>query len=98
MHAQLIKAEVFCTHYHAEVGFIHTLHDSGLIELVIVDDTPFIQEDELHKLEKIVRMHYELHINVEGIETVINLLDKIEDMQQQMNILRNRLGLYEESY
>lgn len=95
MHAQLIKAEVFCTHYHAEVSFIHTLHDSGLIDLVVVDNTPFIQEDELQKLETIVRMHYDLHINVEGIETIINLLDKMENMQQQMLVLRNRLGLYE---
>lgn len=96
MQSQLINAEVICTHYHTEVNFIHQLHDSGLVNLVAIDDTLFIHEDELHNLEKIVRMHYQLHINVEGIETIIHLLNKMESMQQQMTVLRTRLGLYEE--
>jgi hypothetical protein len=93
--AHLIKADVFCTHYNAEFTFIHSLHQSGLIEIVTIDETPFIQEDDLQKLEKIVRMHYDLHINVEGIETIINLLNRLENMQQEMAALRNRLGIYE---
>ena len=96
MQSHLIQAELFCTHYHAEVSFINKLHDSGLIELIVVDNTPFIQEDDLQKLEKIVRVHYNLQINVEGIETIIHLLDKVENMQQQMAVLRGRLGLYEQ--
>src|SRR3954462_2312134 len=93
--AHLIAADVFCTHYNAEFTFISSLHQSGLIEIVTVDETPFIQEDDLQKLEKIIRLHYDLHINVEGIETVINLLSRIETMQQEMSTLRNRLGIYE---
>jgi len=96
MQSHLIQAELFCTHYHAEVSFINQLHDSGLIEIVMVENTPFIQEDDLQKLEKIVRLHYNLQINVEGIETIIHLLDKVENMQQQMAVLRSRLGLYEQ--
>ncbi len=93
--AQLIATEIFCTHYQAEVSFVRTLHQSGLIELVVVDETEFIPEDELQKLEKLVRLHYDLHINVEGIETINHLLSKIEIMQQEMLGLRNRLSIYE---
>ena len=96
MQAQLIKAEIFCTHYHAEVSFINSLHESGIINLIVVDETPFIQEDDLQKLEKMVRLHYDLHINAEGIETIFNLLDKLENMQQQLLVMRNRLSLYEQ--
>ena len=91
----LIAADVFCTHYNAEFTFISSLHQSGLIEIVTVNDTPFIQEDDLQRLEKIVRMHYDLHINVEGIETIIHLLNRLENMQQEMASLRGRLGIYE---
>ena len=94
---QLIAAEVVCTHYNAEFTFIHALQESGLIDVVKIDDTDFIQEDDLQKLEKIVHMHYGLHINVEGIETVIHLLNKLENMQREVAVLRNRLGLYEEN-
>jgi hypothetical protein len=92
---QLIPADIFCAHYHAEVSFMHSLHESGLVELVTVDETEFIREDDLRKLEKILRLHYDLQINVEGIETIINLLSRVEDMQQQISGLRSRLSLYE---
>ena len=93
--AHLIKADVFCTHYNAEFTFINALHQNGLIEIITVEETPFIQEDDLQKLEKIVRLHYDLHINIEGIETILELLTRVENMQQEMAVLRNRLGLYE---
>ncbi|HWB25825.1 MAG TPA: chaperone modulator CbpM [Chitinophagaceae bacterium] len=95
MQAQLIAANTFCAHYHAEVSFIHSLHESGLIELITVDETEFIQEDDLQKLERLTRLHYELQINTAGIETIVHLLDKLEIMQQEIAGLRNRLGLYE---
>ena len=92
---QLIPAEVFCTHYHTEFTFINSLYQSGLIEIVTVDETAYIQPDDLQKLEKIIHLHYDLEINIEGIETIINLLDRIENMQHEFVALQNRLGLYE---
>jgi len=92
---QLIAAEVFCTHYNAEITFIRSLQQSGLIEIITVNEAPFIQEDDLQKLEKIMRLHYDLHINIEGIETILELLTRVETMQQEMAVLRGRLGIYE---
>jgi hypothetical protein len=50
----------------------------------------------LHILEKIVRLYYDLDINIEGIDAVINLLQRMEDMQHEIVLLKNRLRLYEE--
>ena len=93
--AHLIAADEFCVHYHVEVSFIYSLHDSGLVELIVIDEQHFIQEDDLQKMEKLVRLHYELNINLEGIETIVHLLDKVENLQQEMAVLRTRLYLYE---
>lgn len=93
--AHLIAADEFCMHYHAEVSFIHSLHDSGLVELILINEQHFIQEDDLQKMEKLVRLHYDLNINLEGIETIVHLLDKVESLQQEMAVLRTRLYLYE---
>jgi hypothetical protein len=43
-----------------------------------------------------VRLHHDLHINMEGIASVLHLLDKMAAMQSELDMLRNRLGLYEE--
>ncbi|MEP6582730.1 MAG: chaperone modulator CbpM [Ginsengibacter sp.] len=87
----LIPAKDFCLHHNIEYSFISTLQNSGLINVTSVKRSTYIHIDELHKLEKFVRLHYDLDINVEGIETINHLLDKIEDMQSEIVRLRNSL-------
>jgi hypothetical protein len=65
------------------------LEDSGLIRVTAVEHTSYIPLDEIQKLEKFVRLHYDLEINIEGIETISYLLEKIEDMQKEILNLKN---------
>ena len=65
------------------------------MEVVVVEQTEYIPLTQLEQLEKIVRLYYDLDINMEGIETIIHLLDRIDRMQEEINELRNRLRLYE---
>jgi len=51
----------------------------------------------LPKLEQIVRLHQELNINSEGIDAIINLLKRIENMQNEIIELRNKLNFHEEN-
>lgn len=92
---QLIPIEVFCTSHQIELSFIRSLHESGLIRITIVEENSFVDTAQLEQLEKIVRLYFEMDINVEGIETIIHLLQKISTMQQQITVLKNRLSLYE---
>ena len=48
-----------------------------------------------HQIEKIIRMHQELEINLEGVAVVLNLLVKISNMQNELKVAKNRLLLYE---
>lgn len=92
----LISANDFCTHYNIEFSFITTLNDYGLIEIMVVDDNRFIHTTDIEKLERIIRLHYDLDINIEGIEAITHLLNRLEHMQQELTMLKNRLGLYEQ--
>jgi hypothetical protein len=65
------------------------LEDSGLIRVTSVEQSSYISSDELEKLEKFVRMHYELDINIEGIETINHLLEKIDLLQKEILQLRS---------
>ena len=46
-------------------------------------------------LEKIVRLHNELNVNLEGIDVVFNLLEKERKLRKELNAVKNRLRLYE---
>ena len=39
-------------------------------------------------------MHYELGINLEGIDAIANLLEQIATLQQELMITRNRLDTF----
>jgi len=93
----MIVLDEFCTSHQVEVSFVRTLEEHGLIETIIVNETLYIQENELSKLEQIVRLHQELNINSEGADAIINLLKRIENMQNEITVLRNKLSFYEEN-
>ena len=86
----LIRAKDFCIHHNIEFSFISNLESSGLVRLTSVKRTSYIPVDEIPKLEKFVRLYYELDINIEGIETIDYLLERIEEMQKEILHLRNR--------
>ena len=91
----LIAVDEFCANHNIEISFISSLQKNGLIEITTVKETGFIDPNQLLQLEKIVRLYYELDINLEGIETINYLLQRINSMQNEIIVLRNRLRLYE---
>ncbi len=92
---EMIPAEEFCIHHNIETSFIYSLKESGLIEVATVEEKTYVPVNQLHNLEKLVRFYYELDINLEGIETITYLLQRMNDMQQKIVQLSNRLSLYE---
>ena len=91
-----ISADEFCIHHQVEMTFIHALKDEGLIEVVLLDEKLCVPLQQLPKLEKMARLYYDMDINIEGIESITHLLNEIEEMQQQITHLNNRLRLYED--
>ena len=89
---ELIPVKDFCIHHNIEYSFISSLEDSGLINITSVKRSSFIHVDDLHKLEKFVRLHYDLDINMEGIEAINFLLERVQNMQDEIAHLRSRLN------
>ena len=87
----LIPGKDFCIYHNIEYSFISSLEDSGLISVTSIEHSRYIPADELEKLEKFVRLHYDLDINVEGIETITHLLEKIGELQKQILQLKNNV-------
>jgi len=91
----LILAEDFCSHYNVGISFINSLREFGLIEITSIEEAYYIPHNELKKLEQLARLHYDLDINLEGIDAINHLLQKVTDLQAEITNLKNRLRLYE---
>jgi hypothetical protein len=92
----IIVLDEFCASHQVEISFVRSLEEYGLVQTIIVNETLCVPGNELSKLEQIVRLHQELNINSEGIDVIINLLQRIENMQKEINGLRSKLNFYEE--
>lgn len=92
-----IAVDEFCNSWNIELSFIDSLQETGLIEIVKIRETACIDISQLQQLEKLIRFYYELGINLEGIETILHLLQRIDAMHDEINGLRNKLRLYEKT-
>jgi hypothetical protein len=91
-----IPLETLCSHYNVELSFFYNLNEIGLIEIQIVEQIQYIHQDSIYEIEKMIRMHQELDVNLEGIDVVFNLLQKIDSLKKELSAVRNRLRLYED--
>ena len=91
----IIIVNEFCVHHNVELDFIYALNNSGLIEITVSEDRLYMPEAQLANLEKMVRLYYEMDINLEGIETITHLLNHMNEMQNEIATLKSRLNLYE---
>lgn len=92
----LISIQQFCAHYEIPVTFINELHEYELIEIIVTKDKNYLKEAQIERIEKMIRLHYDLKINLEGIHVIDNLLDRLEKLQSKITTLNNRLKLYED--
>ena len=80
--------------YQVEETFLNQLESSGLIEIVIEEDDRYIEYDYLQEIEQFVRWHYELEINMEGIEALHHMLQQVQQLQDDVERLRGELSFY----
>ena len=91
---ELVPVEVFCSTYHVQTTLIDSLEESGLVEVTVMHERRYIAFAQLERAEKMLRLHEDLGINVEGIEAIVDMLERMEKLQAEMTQLRNRLRRY----
>lgn len=91
----LIPVIQLCSHYEVKVSFFNELNEVGLIEITTIKQVSYLHQDKISDLEKMIRIHHELKVNTEGIDIVFNLLRKVDDLQDELTTIQNRLRLYE---
>lgn len=97
MQTDLIVVTEYCRICRIDPSFLLMLGKGGLIEIATVEGERYFPATQLYDVEKYTRMYYDLSINVEGIDAIHHLLDKIQSMQQEIKHLKSKLRVYETS-
>ena len=92
----LISIQQFCTHYKVPVTFINALHEYELIEIIVTRNGNYLKITQLNEVEKMMRLHYDLNINLEGIDVIYSLLKQVALLQNEITLLNNKLKFYED--
>ena len=93
---EFIELEVFCRHYNVAPAFVNSMREFGLIEIMLINEAECIPLNQLSEAEKLVRLYNDLEINTEGIDVVIQLLDRINKLNNEIIMLRHKLSIYED--
>lgn len=91
-----ISIRQLCTHYKIPTTFMDALEDYELIEIVRTKNVKYLNKSKISEVEKMIRLHYDLDINLEGIDAIYNLLRQVEALQNRITELNNRLRFYED--
>jgi hypothetical protein len=70
------------------------LQEIGLIDIRTEGGERCLQFAQLPDVERYSRMYYDLSINIEGIDAIHHLLERMESMQQEIYSLHSRLRLF----
>lgn len=83
-----ISIEQCCIHYSIDTSFVQQLNEHGLIKLNRSGKRIFIAYEQLADLEKFIHLHYELEINMAGLEAIRHLLTRMESLQNEVKRLQ----------
>ena len=92
---ELYAITEYCIVHEIDPSFIQSLKDEGLIALVQKDKNNYVEEEQLERLEIFTRWHVQMGINTEGIDAMWNLVDRLKQVQNELQTLRQRLSIYE---
>jgi|TARA_R110000765_G_C18851182_1_gene598955 hypothetical protein len=91
----LISIAQFCEHYTIPATFIDELKEYELIEIIVSENNDYIKITEITEVEKMIRLHYDLNINLEGVDVIYNLLNQVDSLKKELTDLQNKLSFYE---
>lgn len=90
MNQRLSRSEIISI-YNIEIHFFDELTSVGLLQVEHEQDETYLDLDHLSNLERFANMHYDLDINVPGIEVIERLLQQMKTLEAENHRLRLHL-------
>ena len=77
-----ISREELVKLYNIEISFFDSLEEAGLVKTLQDNEVKYLLYEELPAFEKFTNWHYDLEINLPGLEVIHRLLNKLEKLQE----------------
>jgi len=84
----------FCEFHNIPKSFIISLSEFELIALIKKENKQYIKERELATVERLMRLHFELDVNFEGLDVINNLMEQINTLQKTLQEAQNKIDFY----
>ncbi|WP_234110903.1 chaperone modulator CbpM [Chryseobacterium sp. R2A-55] len=91
--SERISREELVKIYDIEITFFDSLEEAGLLKTETENDVKYLLYEELPALERFANWHYDLDVNLPGLEVIHHLLEKMERLSQENRRLM-RLSTY----
>ena len=96
--SEKISREELVKIYNIEITFFDELVDYGLLHIQIENNIQYLMYEDLPDLEKFANWHYDLEINLPGLEVVHNMLKKLDALNRRNRELMNKLSAISDQY
>ncbi|KUJ52671.1 chaperone modulator CbpM [Chryseobacterium sp. JAH] len=96
--SERISREELVKIYNVEINFFDDLVDYGLLKVETEDEVRYLIYEDLQVFEKFANLHYDLEINLPGLEVIHHMLQKMDDLNQKNRDLMNKLLAISEKY
>ncbi len=84
--------------YKIEVSFFDSLEESGLLKTQTENDIKYLLYEELPAFERFTNWHYDLDVNLPGIEMIHDLLQRMDEMKERHRLLLEKLNRISDKY
>lgn len=95
METDLIIITEYCEKSHTDPDFLISLEEGGLIEIRNIDGQQYLLTSQLGELERYSHLYYDLAINIEGIDAIRHMLNRMTQLQREIDQLRRQLHKYQ---
>ncbi|QDP84521.1 MerR family transcriptional regulator [Chryseobacterium sp. SNU WT5] len=81
--SERISREELVRIYNVEITFFDSLEEAGLLKTETENEIKYLHYEQLSVFEKMMTWHYDLDVNLAGLEVIQHLLEKIEFLQNE---------------
>lgn len=96
--SERISREELVKIYNIEITFFDELVDFGLLSVQTENERRYLLYEDLPVFEKFANWHYDLEINIPGLEVIHDMLAKMNDLKQKNRELMNKLSAISDKY
>lgn len=93
-----ISREELVQLYKIEVSFFDSLEECGLLKTETENEIKYLLYEELPAFERFTNWHYDLEVNLPGIEIINALLQKMEEQKEKHRLLLEKLNRISDKY